>query len=268
MRNDVLLAAVGGLALAALPGVGTWESPPAPRQTEFRWAGRLGAGQTLEIRGINGGVRVERATGNEAEVVAQKSGKRSDPADVEIAVVPSDRGVTICALYPPVDGRENECRPGGGGRNNSHDNDVKVEWTVRLPDGVELDASTVNGDVTVRDAGGTVHATTVNGDVDVTTKGAVEATTVNGSIRAAMGQADWKGKMSFTTVNGSITLEVPSAFNAVVSAETVNGAIETDFPITVQGRFGPRHMQGTIGTGGRDLELETVNGSIRLRRAS
>jgi DUF4097 and DUF4098 domain-containing protein YvlB len=185
---------------------------------------------------------------------------------VEIAVVPSDAGVTICAVYPPVRGRENECLPGGGGHMESHDNDVRVEWTVRLPDGVALDAHTVNGDVTVRDVGGAVYATTVNGDVDVTTKGSVEAKTVNGSIHAAMGRADWQGTTSFTTVNGSITLEVPDPFNADVSASTVNGGIETDFPITIQGRFGQRRMHGTIGTGGRDLELETVNGSIRLRR--
>jgi DUF4097 and DUF4098 domain-containing protein YvlB len=72
--------------------------------------------------------------------------------------------------------------------------------------------------------------------------------------------------MEFSTVNGGITVQVPDGFSARVDASTVNGSIETDFPITVQGRFGSRRLQGTIGNGGRDLELETVNGSIRLVR--
>ena len=270
MRTNVLLAAIGGLVAIGYPRIGDPAVTAAvPGQdSEFRWTGRLAAGQTLEIRGVNGEVRVEAATGSEAQVVATKTGRRSDPADVEIAVVPHDGGVTICAVYPPVNGRENECRPGGGGRNNTRNNDVKVEWTVRLPDGVNLGAHSVNGDVTVRDVSGTVRASTVNGDVDVSTRGVAQATTVNGSIRASLGKADWSGEMSFTTVNGGITLEVPGDLSATIEAKTVNGSIETDFPITVQGRFGSRTLRGTIGSGGRDLELETVNGSIRLRKTS
>jgi len=276
MRTGWTLAAVGGLMTLGYPGMdlGTWtaEVPAAAPaaasavQQDFRWTGRIDAGKTLEIRGINGAIRVERATGAEAEVVAQKTARRSDPADVEITVVPHDGGVTLCAVYPPVDGKENECRPGGGGHNNTHDNDVKVEWTVRLPDGVKLGAHTVNGDVTVRDASGAVQASTVNGDVDVATRGVAEASTVNGSIRAALGKADWTGTMAFSTVNGSVTLEVPAGLSADVEAATVNGSIETDFPITVQGKFGSRRLKGTIGNGGRGLDVETVNGSIRLRR--
>ncbi len=269
MRTGWTLAAVGGLMTLGYPGMGS-EVATAPdvgavaqEAQDFRWSGRIEAGKTLEIRGVNGAVAVERATGAEAEVVAHKTGRRSDPADVEIVVVPHDGGVTICAVYPAVDGRENECEPGGG-HNSTRDNDVEVEWTVKVPDDVKLGAYTVNGDVTVREVGAEVRAGTVNGDVDVSTRGVAEASTVNGSIRAVLGRGDWTGAMEFSTVNGGITVEVPDGFNATVEASTVNGDIETDFPITVQGRFGSRRLRGTIGTGGRDLELETVNGSIRL----
>src|SRR5207249_12260940 len=53
-----------------------------------------------------------------------------------------------------------------------------------------------------------------------------------------------------------------------VRATTVNGDIQTDFPLMVTGRLGPRRLHGTIGSGGRRLALETVNGSIRLRKIS
>jgi hypothetical protein len=51
-----------------------------------------------------------------------------------------------------------------------------------------------------------------------------------------------------------------------VSASTVNGALSSDWPMTVRGRFGPRRMNGKIGAGGRELALQTVNGDIELRR--
>ncbi len=41
----------------------------------------------------------------------------------------------------------------------------------------------------------------------------------------------------------------------------------TSFPLTVTGRISRRSIQGTIGSGGRQLEMETVNGGIELRKA-
>jgi len=35
----------------------------------------------------------------------------------------------------------------------------------------------------------------------------------------------------------------------------------------VHGKFGPRKITGTIGSGGRKLDLETVNGSIRINKS-
>ena len=156
--------------------------------------------------------------------------------------------------------------PPPGRHNNTRDNDVSVTWTIRLPDGVNLEAHTVNGDVTVMDVSGDVGASTVNGDVDLSTRGTAEAHTVNGSITASLGRADWDGRAAFKTVNGSVTIDVPDGLSARVDASTVNGSIETDFPITVRGRFARRSLHGTIGDGGRDLEIGTVNGSIRIRK--
>jgi len=126
----------------------------------------------------------------------------------------------------------------------------------------------VNGDVEAEGLGDTVRAYRVNGGIRLSTKRFAEAVTVNGSIYASMGRADWTDGVDFHTVNGGITLELPASFSAEVRASTVNGDIETDFPLTVTGRFGPRHLRGTVGTGGRDLDLNTVNGSIRLRKST
>jgi DUF4097 and DUF4098 domain-containing protein YvlB/predicted thioesterase len=253
------------MLLVALPVLAT----PAMAQ-DFHWTGRLAAGKKLEIRGVNGSVRAVAATGDQIDVSARKTARRSDPDEVEIKVVPSEDGVTICAVYPtPARARhENRCEPGDDWSSSTDNNDVNVDFTIKLPAGIVFDGRTVNGDVDAEGLGSDAWVSTVNGSVDVSAAGHVEASTVNGSIRATMGRADWTGDADFRTVNGGITLTLPEGVATEVRAETVNGDLETDFPMTVTGRFGPRHMRGTIGGGGnRTLELSTVNGSIRIKKA-
>lgn len=261
MRLTTTLAAT---ALAALIG-----AVPATAQ-DFHWTGRLAAGKRLEIRGVNGSIRAMAATGNEIDVTAHKTARRSDPDEVEIKVVPFEDGVVICALYPtPRRARqENSCEPGGG-HSSTENNDVEVDFTIKLPAGIDFEGRTVNGDVDANDLGADASVSTVNGSVNVSAAGHVDATTVNGSIRASMGRADWTGDAEFTTVNGGITLTLPAGVSTDVRASTVNGDLETDFPLTVTGKWGPRRMRGTIGGGGdRTLQLTTVNGSIQIRKAS
>ena len=67
-------------------------------------------------------------------------------------------------------------------------------------------------------------------------------------------------------MNGSITLDLPADLSADVDAETVNGRISVDFPLGGNVHQTKRELRGTIGSGGRLLDLETVNGSITLRK--
>jgi hypothetical protein len=237
-------------------------------QEEFRWRGEVAPGDEIEIKGVNGFVRATGAAGTEVEVKALKHARKSDPKDVRVEVVKHERGVTICAVYPSRGGKPNECRPGEGGRMNTHDNDVNVDFTVQVPKGVRFVGRTVNGSVDAQSVSGAVEAYTVNGSVSIVTAADAEATTVNGSIRASLGSANWTEAREFQTVNGPIAVTLPTGLNADVRAETVNGDITTDFPLTVTGRFGPRRLSGSIGSGGRELRLQTVNGDIQLRRAS
>jgi len=275
------LSLVFVLALLALPGRAqaddVWDSwasvfadfflGPQTRE-EFRWHGALAAGGTVEIKGVNGAIRAEPATGNEVEIVAVKRGRRSSPRDVQVKVLPHEGGLTVCAVYPSSGfGPANDCQPGTGGRMNVRNNDVSVDFTVRVPAGSGFVARTVNGGVEASGLRGRVEAHTVNGSVRLVTEGVAEAETVNGSIDAALGRTDWKQAASFQTVNGSITLALPREASAEVEARTVNGQIATDFALA-GARITRRELTGTIGAGGRKLAVETVNGGIRLRQAN
>lgn len=252
------------LVAAALITVG---GVPAAAGQDFTWKGAIAQGQAIEIKGVNGDVRAEPSGSNQVEVVAEKTGRRDDPGTVRVDVVPHAGGVTICAVYPSRAGaKPNECLPGDGGRNNVQNNDVTVRFTVRVPAGVTFVGKTVNGDIEATRLNGDVALSTVNGSVTFDTTGGGRATTVNGSIRGEMGRADWTDALAMSTVNGSITLTMPPTLNTDLRASTVNGEINADFPVTVHGRVTRRRLEGTIGGGGRTLALETVNGSITLKR--
>jgi hypothetical protein len=233
---------------------------------DFLWTGRLSAGDALEIKGVNGSIRAGAATGSEVEVRAQARGRKSDPSSVGIVVVEHAGGVTVCAVYPSPEGeRANSCEPGAGGRMNTRNNDVNVEFEVLLPAGVDFVARTVNGEVAALDLGGDVDATTVNGDVEISTTGFARAQTVNGDIDAAMGARDFSDGAAFETVNGSISLDVADDVNANLSAKWLNGGFESDIPFMLTGRMNRQSASGTLGDGGPQLDLRTVNGSIQIR---
>src|SRR6266516_4713413 len=176
-----------------------------------------------------------------------------------------DGGVAVCAVW----GSDTGCGPGHGDvelRGRGH-NDVAVDFTVRLPRSASLGATTVVGDVHVTGARGPLVIHTMSGDVDVATaKGPVKAESMNGDVRVRVEAFGDTGGVSATTINGSVTAELPAQLDAQVEAKTVNGSITTDYPLTVNGKFMGRNVKGTLGRGGRNVHLETVNGSIRMKK--
>lgn len=255
------------VSIAVTVGLLSGVASTASAQGDFQWRGRLSAGQAIEIKGVNGAISATPSSSGDVEVTATKSARRSNPAEVRIEVVPSSRGVTICAVYPTPSGREpNRCAAGDEGRMSSNNNDTQVHFDVRVPAGVAFSGRTVNGEIDAESLQGDVDTRTVNGSIKVSTTGAALATTVNGSLNVTMGRGDFPEGASFKTVNGSITLRVAGAIDADLDAETMNGSITSDFPITIRGSSSQRRIRGTIGNGGRALNLSTVNGSIKLLR--
>ena len=253
-------------------GEGFADAFSGPKRTAapFKWTGKLAAGKTFEVRGINGPIRAIASSGSEIELIAIRTGRRSDPESVKIEVVPHPGGVTVCAVYPSKDdSRPNECKPGGGGRMNVRNNDVNVEFELRIPKDVNFEGRTVNGSIQA-DIEGRAALSTVNGRIEVTAGTLTEATTVNGSIRAEVkSNVNSADDIKLSTVNGSVHLNLPEGVNADVSAKTVNGGITSEFTeIEVRKKWGPRSAEGRLGHGGRELDLATVNGGIRITKGN
>lgn len=259
-------------AMAMLAGATLVLAAPAAaqdsrRENAFTWSGSMPSGRTLYIKNINGGVEVERSSNGRVEVSGEKRWRRGNPEDVRIEQKKIGDDIVICALY--TEGStcdERGIRTDRRTRWNDR-NDVSVRFIVRVPDGVRVDLSTVNGGIEVTDVSTEVRASTVNGSITArSTSGPVRATTVNGSINVSMGSVGRADDLEYETVNGAITIELPSNFGAELELSTVNGRVSTDFPITISGTLSPRRLRGTVGDGRTRLRASTVNGSVSLRK--
>ena len=275
MRHFSWTLALVSCSLAALA------LPPAPAAAQdrdrnsdepFKWSGEIQRDRWVYVHNLNGPVRVEAGTGSKVEITATKRWRRGNPADVKISVqqVGGGKGdVFACAFWND----DASCDEDGlhshrdGWRSHDRENDVSVEFVVRLPAGVKVNATTVNGQVVVDGASAAVSASSVNGNVEARSSGGpVLVKTVNGSINVRAGTIG-DDRLEYRTTNGSITVELPASANADIDMRTVNGSLSSDFPLTIQGRIDRRHMQATLGRGGPTLRLATVNGSIHLRKA-
>lgn len=260
----VVAATAAALSVASRPALAQ-ESSSSSSGADFTWQGQIAPEGWLRIKNLNGPIRVEESTSGKAEVTATKRWRRGDPKDVRFEVKkvgPNQRDVLICALwYEDSSCDEHGYHSENHGRNSG---DVSVDFVVRLPKGTPVDVGTVNGSLNVSGATAEVRANTVNGGIDATTSGGpVTASTVNGSVTARMGTTGTQD-LRFTTVNGSVTVELPAALDADLDLSTVNGRLSSDYPMTIEGRVDPRHLRATIGRGGRQLKVSTVNGSVRL----
>jgi len=261
LRNWLLAT----LVLIPLSSIAWAQARDQDQGREFRWKGKLAPENVIEIKNINGNIEAESAGGDEVEVTAEKSGPRAD--EVKIKMVQHSDGVTFCAILPGMKDNE-DCDQNDHGHSMNRDSETKVDFTVRVPENVRFSGENVNGNVTAKDMGRFVRASSVNGKVRVSTKSWAELSTVNGSIEAHMGQADWTGTLRVASVNGSIELELPGDLNSDVAFKSVNGRLESDFALTIQGSLNGHAVRGRVGNGGRELKVETVNGNVTLRRNS
>lgn len=261
-------AAVAAVALvAAAPSRGTAQaSTQVSTDDHFDWSGTVAPGAWVKVANLNGSIEVEHASGSKVEIHAEKRWRRSDPKSVRVQLQrygANDANVVVCALW----GDRSSCDENGYNGRGSHNNDVSVAFTIRVPDGVKVDVNTVNGGVSVTGATDEVEANTVNGSIEVETSGGpVNAETVNGSVRARMGKFPLTRRMSFESVNGSVIAEFSGDVNADVDLSTVNGHFNTDYPVTVSGKLDPKNLKAKLGNGGPLVKLSTVNGNVELRR--
>jgi hypothetical protein len=263
------------LGIGLLASLVIQSGPVQGQEDTFTWSSHMTPGQVLTVKGIVGNIRAVFTPGSQAEVVAVKRGEEGDFHQVAIEVAEASDGIIICAVYGSWNHGEGQCHPDHKSRgddqeggNRDVDMDVKVDYEVRLPAGIEFEGVLVSGDVRGEDLRSDVSLTTVDGDIFVSTSEHAWAKTVSGDMEIKMGAVEL-GDLDFNTVSGDITLWLPANIAADVDFNSLSGDFETDFDMSVtreKNQWIGSSIEGTIGGGGRNLSFSTISGDVNLRR--
>jgi Toastrack DUF4097 len=262
-KNGALVGAIlGALCALLLTAVAHGAVSDERFREEFHQTYPLAANGRVELSNINGDVQITGWDRNEVKLDAVKTADAQEKlAGIEINVDASADSVRIKTRYPNCEGH---------GCNNPG----SVEYTLMVPRGARLDQmKLVNGNLDLDQVSGEVDGSSVNGRVNGKNLGGrINLSTVNGEVSAVFGPERMKSTepVRLHSVNGRVEATIPSDSNAELTAHTVNGGIRTDFELPVEHpRYGPgSRLEGRLGNGGVRFDLNTVNGSIVVRRAS
>ncbi len=242
---------------------------------------------------INGTIEVESYSGSTIEIELDKQVFARDNGDVKKGMEELDLIVSEGENYAKVIMRSPnhvieekddplDCGWNWNGNRRGPDYRYRLDFKVRIPDGISVKVSTVNnGDVDIKNAGGNIYAGNVNGDITLDgVRGNTKANTVNGIIEISYdSMPDEFG--SFKTINGNIVMRAPGKSNASYNFQTQYGEVFSDFdfdaklsPKVVQtsGRRGEAKYKISssngyqVGKGGPSFQFETMNGDIRLKK--
>lgn len=259
------------------------------RGADFHWEKAMAAGSLIRLNNLNGDVVVTPSTSGKVEItgVRERSGDRA----AHVEVHETSNGLIACVMFEDVDG---SCDEDGYHIHNSGDgwgrhNDLsEMRLEVKVPTNVIVRASAVSGDVSVTGAHGELRVSSVSGDASVAdAEGPLNISSVSGDVRiqrakvtslrvsTVSGDIDVRADavtgtedFSLRSVSGDIVLTLPRDFNADLSLSTVSGELDSEFPMTLNGRASRRRIEARIGQGGRELSVSTVSGDVRLRTGS
>lgn len=235
--------------------------------------------KSVFLKNINGNLRILTWDKPEVQVKATKKVKFRDvnkgkeyAKNVKVNVDKAGDRLEIITIHPK-------------GNTPKYIKSVSVEYDISMPQKSNLDANTLNGNVSIGGISGSLKAGTLNGSVVVhDIRGDVTAKTTNGSINAKISFLEGNGEFQTVngsidvlaseahsvpikaqTVNGSISLKIPSNLAANIDTSVVNGSINCELPVTVQGKLDRRSLAGKINGGGQEMRIKTVNGNITIK---
>ena len=142
-----------------------------------------------------------------------------------------------------------------------------VSYEIFVPKRSDLSLEAYNGGISIADVTGNIEFSGHNGGVVLRrVGGTVRGGTMNGGLVVELDGASWSGQeLDVKTTNGGIVMAIPENYSAHLETGTVNGHLNIDFPVTVQGRIG-RELAVNLGNGGPTVRAMTTNGGIKIKR--
>jgi DUF4097 and DUF4098 domain-containing protein YvlB len=243
------------------------EKTPYSQESSFDKSYKFKAGGKFTLRNENGSIYIRAWDKNEVHISAQKIVKAATPQmakraaqDIKIEVEHRDDELSV-STYNPFKKRGGGISDFLAGRNIN----VKITYEIRVPRSSVIRAKTMNGKIEVEGLENDTDINTMNGRILINeAQGTVIAETMNGSIEAEISEVSIDDRIRLKTMNGGVKIYLDEDVKADIKAATANGRISSDFAIESENSFSRKKLRGEINGGGARIELETMNGSIKI----
>jgi hypothetical protein len=287
----VRLTMSSAIAIGVLPPVAAAQAsynccklsePQAPVQNAFRVSGF----PELVVNNISGPIHVVGDGNGEIRLTATETVRGNSDDDiarakrvVHLDVKQDGNRILACVNGPFRHGSNsgNDACQTSGGRDEDNQYNARFDFELHVPAATKVTLSTINeGDIKVERVSGGFDLHNVNGGVELdAVTGAGDAKTVNGDVKATFA-ANPSADCSFATINGSVHMYFLPNLSAQLRYKTLSGDVYSDFPVAPvsethngviafrRGRF----SSGQVGSGGPEIQFNTLNGNIFVHRAS
>jgi DUF4097 and DUF4098 domain-containing protein YvlB len=254
---------------------------------EFKYT--VASGATITVVGQKGNITVKPAAGRQVIISA-------NPASDKVEVDASQNGNRITArthMLNKVNGEEARVDyeiqvPADASVNiDSGSGDVQIE---NLRGNVSVDAE--EGQVAIRGiSGGLVQVQSVNANVTLlnvqksrvqlaSAGGSIQLNNVSGpnvSAKSTAGTISYAGDFSgggsylLTSHSGDIGVSLPVSASIDLTARSIQGSVENDFPLQAAAHAGfqlkeGKALAGTSNSGSSSVELRSFSGKIRVKK--
>ena len=247
-------------------------------------------GSMLFIYNISGFIKVEGYQGNKILLEMDKTISADNDKDLETGkkefrLAFDQKNDTVMAyIAGPYDSRPHRNWQYNDDRHEI-DYNYRVDFTVKVPIGMNLHISTVNdGIITVNNVSGTLHVSNVNEEILIkNAKGTTYAHTVNGDVTVNY-LTNPPEESSYYTINGNIRVSYQPDLSADLQFKSMNGDFFTDFPDIEKlpaavTKEKANKEAGTVyrinavtfvrfGKGGKTFKFETLNGNVYIKKQS
>lgn len=127
--------------------------------------------------------------------------------------------------------------------------------------------NTASGGISAENIEGKLDTDSVSGSQHINNayiKANSRFNTISGSLNVDAVKMDSDSKYRLSSVSGSVNLNLPASSQFNLDAKSISGSINNSF----EGTFNSsnHHITGKVGSGGPDIVISTISGSIHLNR--
>ena len=232
-----------------------WQNDKLVNHCEIKEQTLLASDDTIAVDGrMNGGVSIKGWERN--EILMRARIQTAGPTEAEANELAKQVKIETAGSKIFASGPESR-----------KDHWWSVSYEIFVPQRSNLSLKTNNGGISISDVKGRLEFSALNGGVHLSRiGGTVRGGTTNGGLHIELSGDRWDGEaLDVSTTNGGVSMSIPENYSAHLETGTVNGHLNIDFPVTVQGNI-TRELGVNLGSGGATIRAMTTNGGVKIRR--